>query len=209
MNDERLKTYRRRAFELLTDRLSPDKPEIIDYQIDSCLRRLLDLPARPDGDEPYQGWMVGKTPVNTGKQITSQKGINLIKRFEGLRTAAYKCPAGVWTIGYGHTQTAKPGMVITPLEAEELLKKDLFVYEQAVRQYVKVPLSQNQFDALVSFTFNVGMGAFKSSTLLRLLNQGDSYQAGFQFMRWTMANGKRLPGLVRRREAEQVLFETT
>ena len=137
---------------------------------------------------------------------TSQKGIDLIKKLEGCRLEAYKCPAGVWTIGYGHTKGVQNGQKITQAQAEEFLIEDLKVYEKAVESCVKVPLSQNQFDALVSFCYNCGSGALKTSTLLRLLNEGKYSEAGEQFLRWNKAGGKVLVGLTRRREEERELF---
>lgn len=137
---------------------------------------------------------------------TSSNGIELIKKYEGFRANAYKCPAGKWTIGYGHTRTASIGQTITEIDAEELLKSDLGVSEWAVNHYVKVPLNQNQFDALVSFVFNVGYGNFKKSTLLKLLNQGNYEVARKEFYKWRKGGGKVLPGLVKRRAAEAELF---
>lgn len=137
---------------------------------------------------------------------TSQKGIDLIKKFEGCRLEAYKCPAGIWTIGYGHTKGVKGGMIISREQAKEFLREDLRIFEQAVEACVKVPLSQNQFDALVSFCYNCGSGALKTSTLLRLLNEGKYSEAGEQFLRWNKAGGKVLVGLTRRREKERELF---
>jgi lysozyme len=134
------------------------------------------------------------------------KGLELIKRFEGCRTEAYLCPANVWTIGYGHTKTAKPGLRITLSQAEALLKQDLIGFEKYVNNAVKVPLNQNQYDALVSFTFNVGTGAFFKSSLLRKLNIGDYSGAANEFPRWVYGGGKKLLGLERRRRAERDLF---
>lgn len=139
--------------------------------------------------------------MNIGKE-----GLDLIKQFEGLRLKAYKCPAGVWTIGYGHTKTAKPDMVITKAEATKLLIKDLAWVEAAVNNHVTVYLNQSQYDALCSFTYNVGASALKKSTLVRLLNAGDYEGAERQFKRWNKAGGKTLKGLTRRREAEEALF---
>ncbi len=137
----------------------------------------------------------------------SQNGINLIKKFEGCRLTAYKCPAGVWTIGYGHTGSiAGPNVKITQETANSLLSQDLIVHSNNVSRLVKVPLTQNQFDALVSFEFNVGFGALKSSTLLRLLNQKKYNEAANQFDRWIYANKKILQGLVNRRKEEKALF---
>ena len=137
---------------------------------------------------------------------TSNNGINLIKEFEGCKLSSYKCPAGVWTIGYGHTKNVKQGMKITNEHATNLLKDDLKTYEGYVNKYVKVKLNQNQFDALVSFTFNCGGGALKSSTLLKKLNKGDYTGAANELLRWNKANGKILAGLTRRRQAEKALF---
>lgn len=138
---------------------------------------------------------------------TSQKGIDLIKSFEGLKLKAYKCPAGVWTIGYGTTKGVTPGMEITQKQAEELLKRDLRYFELWVDKLIDVPLSQPQFDALVSFTYNLGEGALKGSTLRKFLNQGRYNLVPDQFLRWNKANKKVLPGLTRRREAEAKMFK--
>jgi lysozyme len=133
--------------------------------------------------------------------------IDLIKKHEGLRLEAYlPTPNDVWTIGYGHTHTTKQGMKITEKQAEALLRRDIAWAEKAVNNLVVVPLTQNQFDALVSFTFNVGEGAFGSSTLLRLLNSRDYEGAANQFPRWNKQKGKVLCGLTRRREEERKLF---
>lgn len=142
---------------------------------------------------------------------TSQDGIDLIKSFEGEKLRAYVCPAGVLTIGYGHTDAAgpprvTPGMVITKSEAEYILKKDLRKYEDAVDEAVTVPLKQNQFDALVSFCFNVGPGAFKKSTLVKKLNRQDYGSVPGELMKWNKAGGKELSGLTRRRRAEAALW---
>lgn len=142
---------------------------------------------------------------------TSKAGLGLIKSFEGLFLTAYRCPAGVLTIGYGHTSaeapTVYPGMKITEQQADEILINDLtLVYEPAVRKLVKVPLTQNQFDVLVSFAFNCGVEALKKSTLLRKLNAGDYAAVPAELMRWTKANGKELKGLVRRRRAEAAMW---
>lgn len=142
---------------------------------------------------------------------TSPAGASLIKEFEGERLAAYRCPAGVWTIGYGHTDAAgppkvTPGMRISSQEADRILAKDLTKYEAAVERLVSVPLSQNQFDALVSFAFNCGVGALEKSTLLKKLNRGDYDAVPAELMKWNKAGGKELPGLTRRRRAEAKLW---
>jgi lysozyme len=137
----------------------------------------------------------------------SDNGIKLIKNFEGCRLQAYKCPAGVWTIGYGHTgQEVKENMKITQEQAEKYLKTDLIVHCNNVLKSVTVPLTQNQFDALVSFEYNVGYYALRGSTLLKLLNQKKYKGASEQFERWVYTDKKVLPGLVKRRNAEKELF---
>jgi len=149
---------------------------------------------------------------------TSENGIELVKAFEGLHKVksdgsvrSYRCPAGRWTIGYGHTHGVRSGETITPEEAEDLLRKDLQDCEAVVERMVKVDLTQNQFDALVSFVFNLGQGNFGSSTLLRTLNRGEYESAAEEFIRWNKARVdgelKALPGLTRRRTAEAALFE--
>lgn len=138
----------------------------------------------------------------------SQSGIDLIKRFEGFRPSRYLCPAGYETIGYGHVvrigeQFNEP---LTEIEAEELLRRDLEQFEQAVHDLVIVDLAQNQYDALVSFTFNVGPDAFRKSTLLRRVNDRDHKAAPKEFEKWVFVNGKRLKGLEKRRAAEAALY---
>lgn len=142
---------------------------------------------------------------------TSDRGRALIRQHEGLRLEAYQDPVGVWTIGYGHTSAAGPpsvykGMRITAAGADEILRTDLRKFEGYVTSAVKVPLNQNQFDALVSFTFNLGPGNLRSSTLLKRLNAGDYGAAADQFSVWNRAGGKVMPGLVKRRAAERALF---
>lgn len=138
---------------------------------------------------------------------TSENSLALIRQAEGLRLRAYKCPAGVWTIGYGTTAGVKEGQIITRERAEELLRDDVKRFEDQVLRLVKVQLTQGQLDALVSFTYNLGAANLGNSTLLRLLNAGDYKGAAAQFDRWTKAGGKELPGLVKRRAAERALFE--
>ncbi|WP_103171626.1 lysozyme [Paracoccus sp. SY] len=147
---------------------------------------------------------------------TSEKGIALIKAHEGLRLEAYPDPAHGWavpTIGYGHTSAAgsppvTKGMRITEAGATEILRNDLRKFERYVLDAVTVPLNQNQFDALVSFTFNLGPGNLRKSTLLRKLNARDYAGAADQFLVWNMAGGKVLNGLTKRRTAERALFLT-
>ncbi|MGL4999535.1 MAG: lysozyme [Cetobacterium sp.] len=137
---------------------------------------------------------------------TSSVGINLIKKFEGLKLKAYICEGGKKTVGYGTTSGVTEGMIITEEKAEDLLKKDLVRFETAVKTVVRVKLNQNQFDSLVSFSYNVGTGALQSSTLLKKLNQGDYKGASEEFQKWNRAGGKVLNGLIKRREAEKELF---
>lgn len=125
-----------------------------------------------------------------------------IKRWEGLRLSAYRDVGGKWTIGYGHVNGAREGMRITEREAEEWLRRDIAQAELAVNDAVQVPLSDPQFGALVSFVFNVGVNAFRRSTLLRKLNAGDYDAVPAELLRWTKAGGKLVPGLVNRRNAE-------
>lgn len=138
----------------------------------------------------------------------NQKGLELIKKYEGCRLLAYKCPAGVWTIGYGHTADVKSGMAITKADAERLLLQDLKRFEEGVEALVKVPLTSNQFSALVSFAFNCGLAALRSSTLLKKLNIGDLNGAAREILRWDKVNKKPVEGLTKRRKEEQQLFLT-
>jgi lysozyme len=132
---------------------------------------------------------------------------DFIARFEGLELEAYICPAGVLTIGYGHTgDDVEHGDVITAEMAMSLLEADMTDAIECVDQYVDVDLDDGQIAALVSFIFNLGCGAFKGSTMLKLLNAGQLEKAGEHFKRWNKAGGKELSGLTRRREAEAKLF---
>ncbi|WP_208952189.1 lysozyme [Rahnella sp. ChDrAdgB13] len=142
---------------------------------------------------------------------TSQKGLELIKHFEGCELTAYQDSVGVWTIGYGWTQPVNgvpvgAGMTITQSVADELLVTGVVQYEQGVSRLVAVPLNQNQFDALVDFAYNLGVSALAGSTLLKKLNAGDYVGAADEFLRWNKAGGKVLSGLTRRRAAERELF---
>ena len=136
-----------------------------------------------------------------------QKGIDLIKHFEGCELNAYKCPAGVWTIGYGHIKGVSEGMSITQEQAEQMLLDELKEYENYINELVTVNLSQNQFDALVSWVYNLGPANLKSSTMLKVLNDGKYEDVPYQMKRWNKAGGKVLDGLVRRREAEALLYQ--
>jgi lysozyme len=137
---------------------------------------------------------------------TSEAGVNLIKSFEGCRTEAYQCASGVWTIGYGHTTDVKEGMTITQHQCDVMLEVDIETYENYVNEYVAVSLTQNQFDALVSWVYNLGPTNFRKSTMLKVLNAGKYEEVPYQMKRWVHANGKILKGLVLRREAEAELF---
>ncbi len=140
----------------------------------------------------------------------SDAGLELVKSFEGCRLEAYPDPgsgAEPWTIGYGHTGDVHPGDACNQQQADAWLRQDLRYAEAAVSHLAKVDLTQGQFDALVSFTFNCGQMAFGNSTLLRLLNSGDVQGAAGQFGRWNKGPNGPMPGLTRRRAAEQAMFE--
>lgn len=137
---------------------------------------------------------------------TSIEGLALIKKFEGLELEAYKCAAGVWTIGYGHTKDVNKGDVWSETHAEHMLEVELEEFEEYINDYVTVNLSQNQFDALVSWVYNLGPANLKASTMLKVLNSGDYEGVPAQIKRWNKAGGKVLQGLIRRREAEALLF---
>ena len=142
---------------------------------------------------------------------TSSNGTSLIKEFEGFMASAYLCPADVWTIGIGTTvypngTKVKKGDKCTQEQAMEYLQHDLRSFEKTVNDSVKAPLIQNQFDALVFLSYNIGSTAFKNSTLLKKLNAKDYLGAADQFLVWNKGGGKVLKGLVRRREVERALF---
>ena len=137
---------------------------------------------------------------------TSESMIAVIKKFEGLRLKAYKCPAGVYTIGYGHTENVYADSEISELMADQILRKDLKKFEQTIND-LDLPLLQCEFDALVSFIFNVGIGNFNKSTLKKLLLQKKFFYASKEFDKWVFANGKKLPGLQNRRNKERKIFE--
>lgn len=136
----------------------------------------------------------------------SPDGADFIKGYEALRLKAYDDGVGVWTIGWGHTKGVKEGMTCTEEKAQDWFLEDVAPAEQAVIDFVEVELDQSQFDALVSFVFNCGVSAFRSSTLLRLLNQGDYSGAAKQFGRWNKGGGQVMLGLTRRRAAEATMF---
>jgi len=139
----------------------------------------------------------------------SPAGLALTKSFEGCSLKSYRDSAGIWTIGWGHVSGVVPGMVWTQEQADAQLLDDIQWAVGVVNSKVHVPLNQNQFDALVDFCYNAGSGNFAASTLLRKVNAGDFAGAAAQFPLWVHAGGAVIPGLVRRREAEQALFELT
>lgn len=153
------------------------------------------------------------TNINNLELVPSDACLSLIKTFEGLSTTAYVCPAGVWTIGYGHTKDVKKGDVITQAGAEQLLQKDVNLFARQVLALLRHSVNQNQFDALVSFAFNIGIGNLSTSTLLKKINIGDFKSAANEFLKWDKARDKNtgemksLEGLTRRRQAEKRLFE--
>ena len=140
------------------------------------------------------------------KMIVGYKGLKLIKQYEGLRLKAYKCPAGVWTIGYGHTKGVKEGDVITERDADRLLSEDLTPVEQYLNANM-AGLNQNQFDALASFCFNLGINNFVRSTLKKKIEaHASKSEITGEFLKWVNANGKVMAGLLKRRTAEANLY---
>ncbi|MGX8943229.1 lysozyme [Symbiopectobacterium sp. Eva_TO] len=144
-------------------------------------------------------------------QMSSQ-GLARIKAFEGIKLNAYHCSAEKWTVGYGHTTGAKAEGVITPAQADTFLRDDIDAVVEELNALITVPVSQNQFDALCSLVFNIGIGAFGTSTLLKKLNEGDYSGAAAEFPKWchVTVKGKKLPlpGLIKRRQEEKALFES-
>ena len=138
----------------------------------------------------------------------SLEGLSLIKRFEGCRLKAYKCSAGVLTIGYGHTGGVTETDTITQDDANKLLQEDVAKFEEYVDDNVIVELNQGQFDALVAWTFNLGPGNLRESTMLKKLNKADYASVPSEMKRWNKAGGKTLDGLIRRRNAEALLFQS-
>ncbi len=136
----------------------------------------------------------------------SKEGLSLIKKFEGCELEAYLCPAGVWTIGYGHTKDVKEGDKINRDEADYLLQEEMIEYESYINDFVEVPLEQNQFDALCSWVYNLGPTNLKNSTMLRVLNEDKYTDVPQEIKRWNKAGGEVLDGLIKRREAEAKMF---
>ena len=137
----------------------------------------------------------------------SKEGIALIKKFEGIELQAYQDSVGVWTIGYGHTKGVKEGDNISLKQAEAMLEEELVEYEGYINNMVELGLEQNQFDALVAWVYNLGPTNLRESTLLKVLNQGLFDEVPYEIKRWNKAGGQVLNGLVRRREAEALLFQ--
>lgn len=143
-------------------------------------------------------------------RMTSE-GLDLVRHFEGFRAKAYRDPVGIWTIGYGHTSMSgaphvHKGMAVTRAQALEILRMDVNKFARGVRQQVRVDLTDGQFSALVSFAYNVGLGGFARSSVLRAVNAGDFGAVPRRLSLWVKAGGRRLPGLVRRRAAEGAMF---
>ena len=138
--------------------------------------------------------------------MISKDGMEVIRNFEGFRSHAYQDSVGVWTIGYGHTKNVQPTDIVSTAQADKMLAYELVEYENYVKSYVTVPLHQHQFDALVSWTYNLGPTNLKNSTLLKVLNKGRYDLVPDEIRRWNKAGGKVLEGLVKRREAEAQLF---
>ena len=141
----------------------------------------------------------------------TDEGLSLIKRFEGFRATAYRCPSGVWTIGYGHTSQAgppvvAPGMLMSEPTAEKVLRADVEAFARGVAGELRRNISEARFSALVSFAYNVGLGGFRSSSVLRAVNAGDFDAVPRRLGLWVKGGGKPLPGLVKRRAAEAALF---
>lgn len=136
----------------------------------------------------------------------NKAGLDLIKSFEGLELKAYQDSVGVWTIGYGHTEGVKRGDVITRVEAERIFEEDINKFAASVESLIHHAVTENQFAALVSLAFNVGIGNFTKSTLLKMVNSGHPQAAAEQFLVWNRAGGQVLNGLTRRRKAERALF---
>ena len=145
---------------------------------------------------------------NDNDMKTSEVGVELIKEFEGCKQVAYQDSVGVWTIGYGHTKDVYEGQLAIKKTIERWLQEDLEEFESYVSKLVKVELNQNQFDALVAWTYNLGPTNLKESTMLRKLNYGDYESVPDEMRRWNKAGGEVFNGLVRRRDAEANLFSS-
>jgi len=188
------------------DPVTDDLANSISLKIDSqiSLSRKTEPLQRLPREERIKGAL--SEPSDIGGMAVSQRLLDMIKRYEGFRESPYICPGGQLTIGYG--KSIKPGEYtsITKSNAEVLLRKTVAAFERSIKNLVQVPLNQNQYDALVSFAYNVGAGAFKNSELLKKLNISDYKGAADEFLKWNKSKGKVLKGLTRRREEERKLF---
>lgn len=178
----------------------------------SIWENVIDVP--PGKPQSTQVAVVQASPVQSngtqkGRKINTA-GMKILKDCEGLYLNAYKCPAGVWTIGYGCTEGVRPGMSITEAEAEQMLRKELFKFEEGVERVLgHIPLNENQFSALVSLTYNCGLGAISEGMTIRRKLEARDYQGAAEgFLLWNKGGGRVLPGLVKRREMERKLFLT-
>ena len=147
--------------------------------------------------------------IAEGTMRYSDAGLAVTKHFEGLKLTSYQDQGGTWTIGYGHTMTARPGQTISEEQADALLRQDVRTAEECVNRAVQVPLNQNQFDALVDFTFNLGCSRLRSSTLLGHVNRSNFEGAAQEFKRWKFIGTRESAGLVRRREQNEKTFRAT
>ena len=138
--------------------------------------------------------------------MISSDSMNLITKYEGLRLESYDDGTGVWTIGYGTTRNIRPGMKITKEQAYNFLMHDIRIIEAELNKLIYVQLRQNEFDALVSLVYNIGINAFKHSTMLKYIENSNFDKAANEFERWVYADGRKLQGLVNRRAAEKELF---
>lgn len=183
------------------DPVTDDLAELISTKINNQISVRKKAASKNGGEEEALA-----EPSSISALSVSQRLVDMIKGFEGFRAYPYTCPGGSLTIGYG--TTVKPGQYtsVTKEQAEAMLRKSISGFERSIKNLVKVPLSQNQYDALVSFTYNVGAGSLKRSTLLKKLNSGDYQGAADELLRFTKSNGKVLQGLVKRRERERNLF---
>lgn len=152
--------------------------------------------------------MAGTKRALAATLVLSVAGLAAISQHEGRVKTAYRDPVGIVTICDGHTKTAKMGQVATDAICDELLRQDTAEAQASVKARVKVPVTQEQYDALVDFVFNKGDGNFGSSTLLRKINSGDCWGAGAEFPRWNQAKGQVLPGLVKRAAHQRKLWES-
>jgi len=181
------------------DPVTREISEIIQKKIDSEIKTHTAPGSQKDQD-------TSAIKQDTSVISVSPRGLNLIKKFEGFRATPYICPGGKLTIGYGNTIKEGEYTKITEAQAEALLRSTVSSFERAIKKAVKVPLTQNQYDALFSLAYNIGAGAFSSSSLVKTLNTGDYAGAADQFDKWVKSKGVVLRGLVRRRDEEKALF---